>query len=146
MATARNSRPQPASARVTRRQYEVLAGFRYELRRYLRYSEQVTRQHGVTPLQYQLLLQVKGYPDRERATVSELAERLQAKHHGVVSLVNRCERAGLVARRAGTQDRRVVYVHLTAKGQRCLELLAELHRGELLKLHGQFFVPDKNDL
>jgi DNA-binding MarR family transcriptional regulator len=131
--------------RVSKRQYEVLARFRYELRRYMRYSEEVTRQHGVTPLQYQLLLQVKGYPDREYATVSELAERLQAKHHGVVSLVTRCERAGLVGRRPGTEDRRMVYVHLTTKGQRCLEHLAELHRGELLKLHGQFFVPDKDD-
>lgn len=132
--------------RVSKRQYEVLARFRYELRRYMRYSEEVSRQHGVTPLQYQLLLQVKGYPDREYATVSELAERLQAKHHGVVSLVTRCERADLVERRTCTEDRRVVYVYLTAKGQRCLERLAELHRGELLKLHGQFFVPDKDDL
>jgi DNA-binding MarR family transcriptional regulator len=134
------------SSRITKRQYEVLAGFRYELRRYLRYSEEITRQYGVTPLQYQLLLQVKGYPERESATVSELAERLQAKHHGVVSLVTRCELTGLVERRAGTEDRRVVYVHLTAKGHDCLERLVELHRGELLKLHGQFFVPDKNDL
>src|SRR6476660_9920778 len=121
--------------RVTKRQYEVLARFRYELRRYMRYSEEVSRQHGVTPLQYQLLLQVKGYPDREYATVSELAERLQAKHHGVVALVTRCERADLVERRVCSEDRRVVYVYLTAKGQRCLERLAELHRSELLKLH-----------
>lgn len=132
--------------RVTKRQYEVLARFRYELRRYMRYSEEVSRQHGVTPLQYQLLLQVKGYPTREYATVSELAERLQAKHHGVVALITRCERAGLVERRVCPEDRRVVYVYLTAKGQRCLQRLAELHRGELLKLNGQFFVPDKDDL
>lgn len=136
----------PTPPRVSKRQYESLARFRYELRCYLRYSEEVTRRHGVTPLQYQLLLQIKGYPRREHATVGELAERLQAKHHGAVSLVTRCERAGLVERRSSAEDGRVVHVFLTAKGQRCLERLAELHRSELLKLQGQFFVPDKTNL
>jgi DNA-binding MarR family transcriptional regulator len=133
------------SARITKREFESLAEFRYELRRYLRYSEEITRKKGVTPLQYQLLLQLKGYPDREHATVSELAERLQAKHHGVVSLITRCEQAGLVVRRADNDDLRVVNVHLTAKGQQCLERLAELHRNELVKLKGRFFVPEFDD-
>jgi hypothetical protein len=84
MTTDRSSKP------VTLRQYRALADFRYELRRFLRYSEDVTRRHGVTPLQYQVLLQVKGYPGNEEATVGGLAERLQAKHHGVVALVSRC--------------------------------------------------------
>lgn len=131
-----------AQTRITKREFESLAKFRYELRRYLRYSEEITRKKGITPLQYQLLLQLKGYPDREYATVSELAERLQAKHHGVVSLVTRCEQAGLVARRIDKDDLRVVNVHLTPKGQQCLERLAELHRSELVKLKGQFFVPE----
>jgi len=134
------------SPRVTRRQYESLARFRYELRRYLRYSEEVTRRHGLTPLQYQLLLQIKGYPGREYATVTELAERLQAKHHGVVSLITRCEQGGLVERRVDDADLRVVWVHLTAKGQRCLERLAELHRVELRKLKHSLIVPDPDDL
>ena len=73
---------------------ETLAQFRYQLRRYLRFSEEVTRRKGITPLQYLLLLQIKGFPGREWATVGELAERLQAKHHGVVSLISRCEAAG----------------------------------------------------
>lgn len=116
---------------VTKRQYEALAGFRYRLRRYLRYSEQITRKHGMTPLQYQLMLQIKGYPGREWATVSELAERLQAAHHGVVSLITRCEKARLVERRTSEADRRIVQVRLTAKGERALERLAALHRDEL---------------
>ena len=64
-------------AAVTKRQYEALANFRYRMRQFLRYSEQITRKHGLTPLQYQLLLQVKGYPGRDWATVSELAERYE---------------------------------------------------------------------
>ena len=126
---------------MTSRQYKALADFRYELRRFLRYSEQVTRQEGMTPLQYQLLLQLKGYPGREHASIGELAERLQAKHHGVVALVTRCEKAGLVVRRTGTQDRRTVVVLLTAKGERSLEALARLHRNELLAIQGRLLLP-----
>lgn len=132
--------------RITKKQYEILANFRYELRRFLRYSEQISRTHGVTPLQYQLLLQIKGFPGRERASVSELAERLQAKHHGVVSLVTRCEALGLVRRRVDDSDRRRVMVELTEKGEKRLERLAELHRQELLTLQERFFVPRRRDL
>lgn len=127
-------------APVTKRQFEALANFRYRMRLFLRYSEQVTRKHGLTPLQYQLLLQVKGYPGRDWATVSELAERLQAKHHGVVSLITRCQRLGLVKREQSEADRRTVHVRLTAKGEAALGRLAELHRDELLAHRDQFAV------
>jgi DNA-binding MarR family transcriptional regulator len=128
------------SAPVTKRQYEALADFRYRVRRFLRYSERITRQHGMTPLQYQLMLQIKGYPGREWATVTELAERLQASHHGVVSLVTRCERAGFVERRASTENRRIVKVALTRLGERALQQLAALHRDELLAQGREFLV------
>jgi DNA-binding MarR family transcriptional regulator len=128
------------TAGVTKRHYEALADFRYQLRRFLRYSERICRDHGMTPLQYQLLLQIAGYPGREWATVTELAERLQAAHHGVVSLVTRCAGAGLVARETNENNRRVVHVRLTAKGARAIERLAGLHRDELLRHQKQFVV------
>lgn len=131
---------------IGKRQYEALAAFRYQLRRYLRYSEEMTRRGGITPLQYQLLLHVKGFPGREYASVTELAERLQAKHHGVVALVTRSEAAGLVQRRVGDADRRLVHVYLTARGEQKLARLADLHRHELLQLQGRFFVPDAQTL
>ena len=134
----------PAS--VTKRQYEALANFRYQLRRFLRYSEQLTRQRGMTPLQYQLLLQIKGYPGRNWASVGELAERLQAKHHGVVSLLTRCAKAGLIDRRPSERDRRTIHVRLTAKGEKALARLAQLHRDELLAHGGRFTVPSLKDL
>jgi DNA-binding MarR family transcriptional regulator len=125
---------------VTKRHYEALADFRYQLRRFLRYSERICREHRMTPLQYQLLLQIAGYPGREWATVTELAERLQAAHHGVVSLVTRCVSAGLVARETNENNRRVVHVKLTAKGERAIERLAALHREELLRHPREFVV------
>ena len=126
--------------------FEALAGFRYQLRRFLRFSEEVARNNGVTPLQYQLMLQVKGYPGRDWATVGELAERLQAKHHGAVALVTRCEKSGLVERSVSDEDRRSVRVHLTAKGERALKRLAQLHRDELLAHRSAFNIPDMNEL
>lgn len=118
--------------------FEALAEFRYQLRRFLRFSEDVTRASGITPLQYQLLIQVKGFPGRDWATVSELAERLQAKHHGVVALISRCEALGLVQRRASTQDQRRVEIRLTPEGERCAGELATLHRDEFASLQSMF--------
>lgn len=121
--------------------FEALANFRYQLRCFLRFSEQVTHENGVRPLQYLLMLQIKGFPGREWATVAELAERLQAKHHGVVALVSRCEEAGWVQRKSSRVDRRNVEVHLTRAGAARLEELARLHRDELESVRSGFAVP-----
>lgn len=122
--------------------FERLANFRYQLRRFLRFSEELTRRHGVTNLQYQLLLQLQGFPARSWASVGELAERLQAHHHGVVALVSRCEAMGLVRRRAHAGDRRRVEIHLTNKGLRCVTALAARHREELRSLQTALGMPD----
>ncbi|MGH8846690.1 MAG: MarR family winged helix-turn-helix transcriptional regulator [Polaromonas sp.] len=127
---------------MTKADFEALAEFRYQLRRFLRFSEKVTHEQGITPLQYQLMLQIKGFPGRAWATVAELAERLQAKHHGVVALISRCEALGLVQRQASQSDLRRVEIHLTAEGEQCIEQLARLHRTELQSLKGLFEVPD----
>jgi DNA-binding MarR family transcriptional regulator len=116
---------------MTKSQFETLAEFRYQLRRFLRFSEEVTQKHGVTPLQYQLMLQIRGFPGRSHASISELAERLQAKHHGVVALVSRCEELGWVRRQPSMQDLRQVEVHLTPAGEARVAALAALHRDEL---------------
>lgn len=120
---------------------ERLSHFRFQLRRFLRESEDICRRARVTPLQYQLLLHVRGLPGRDWANIGELAERLQAKHHGVVALVTRCEQAGLVERRTAEADRRQVEVHLTPKGEGILLKLAALHQPELKRLRGEFSLP-----
>jgi len=140
--TARRKHTEVPEHKMSKAEFEALARFRYQLRRFLRFSEEATREKGVTPLQYQLMLQIKGFPGREWATVSELAERLQAKHHGVVALISRSEKAGLVTRNLSRSDMRLVEVQLTKKGERCLEQLARLHRAEHLSLEGQLATPD----
>jgi DNA-binding MarR family transcriptional regulator len=131
---------------LSKREFETLSQFRYQLRRFLRFSEQVTRQGGITALQYQLLLHVAGFPGRAWATIGELAERLQAQHHGVVALISRCEKLGWVSRKQGKADRREVAVHLTAKGERMVAKMAQLHRDELLNLEGNFLLPQLHAL
>ena len=141
-----NDRSKSLRSRLSKSEFEALAHFRYQLRRFLRFSENATRDKGITVLQYLLLLQIKGFPRREWASVGELAERLQAKQHGVVSLISRCEASGLVKRNRGSDDRRRVEVRLTEKGNRYVEQLARLHRSELLSLQGTFSVPDRSAL
>ena len=114
--------------------YERISRFRYRLRRFLRISEKLCKDQGLTPLQYQLLLHVKGFPDRDWASIGELAERLQAKHNGVVALIDRCEKLGLVKRSPGRNDRRVVEVHLHPKGEEMLARIAAQHQDELQML------------
>ena len=127
--------------RMSKADFEAMAGFRYRLRQFLRFSEEATRRSGVTPLQYQLMLQIKGFPGRDWASVAELAERLQAKHHGIVALITRCESIGLVQRSASRTDQRRVEISLTKEGERCLERLARLHREELRSVQHGFAVP-----
>jgi DNA-binding MarR family transcriptional regulator len=118
---------------LEKRDFEALSTFRYRLRRFLRFSETVVRKAGITPLQYLLLLHIKGYPGRDWATLGELAERLQAYHNGTVALVTRCEELGLVRRKVNAEDRRRVEVHLTGRGERRVRRLAALHRDELMR-------------
>lgn len=128
------------ASRLAKGDFEALSEFRYQLRRFLRFSEDAAEEAGLTPLQYLLLLHIKGFPGRESATVGELAERLQAQHHGVVALISRCETAGLVTRSPGLKDRRQVIVRLTRLGEQRLHHLAELHRAELQSLANVFKV------
>lgn len=128
-------------AQLSKEDLERLSHFRFQLRTFLRVSEDICRKARVTPLQYQLLLHVQGFPGRSWATIGELAERLQARHNGVVALVSRCEQAGWVARREGREDRRQVEVHLTDTGTAVLQRLARQHQPELQALREEFSLP-----
>src|ERR1700686_3690815 len=119
--------PRPPDKVLTKAAFEQLSEFRYQMRRFQRFSERAARSHGVTPLQYLLLLHIKGYPGRDYAYVGELAERLQAHAHGVVTLVTRCELRGLVQRRPSERDGREVEVHLLPKGERLVNRLPAPH-------------------
>jgi DNA-binding MarR family transcriptional regulator len=99
----------------------AVAGFRTALRRFLRRSERVARQYGLTPQRYLLLLMIKGAPDgTQQSTVTELADRLQLAQSTVTELVRRAEEIGLVTRAQSRDDARVAHLRLTAEGDRRL--------------------------
>ncbi|MCK6555199.1 MarR family transcriptional regulator [Candidatus Binatia bacterium] len=115
-----------------------LARFRHAMRRFLRASEEAARAAGLTPQNHQLLLGVAGFNGTGSATIGELAEFLQVRHHSAVGLVDRAEALGYVRRRPGTDDRREVRVFLTADGMRRLRVLADQHRRELAGMRRGF--------
>ena len=111
--------------------YRALAEFRYQLRRFLRISEEAARMAGLEPRHHQLMLAVKGAGLEEDARIGYLAEQLQVRHHSAVELVDRLAEKGLVQRARGRYDRREVHVRLTARGERTLAALTMHTRAEL---------------
>lgn len=136
---------QSGSTELTKNDFESLARFRFGIRRYLGFSEETVRGHGVTPQQYQLLLALKGYPGREWATVRELADWLRLRHHSVVELVDRVQQLGMVRRAADPDDARVARVELTDQGNQLLGRLSALHRDELRRMGSATAPPDWDD-
>ena len=116
---------------LSRADYEALAEFRYQIRRFLHFSEQAARAAGVEPQHHQLMLALRGISGEKGARIADLAERLQLQHHSVVELAGRLEDKGLVRRTRGDEDRREVFVQLTAVGARVLGRLSVHHRDEL---------------
>jgi DNA-binding MarR family transcriptional regulator len=120
-----------SAAALSKQDYVALARFRAALRRFLRFVEAGAREAGLTPQQHQLLLAIRGCPDRDWAAVGDLAASLQVRHHTAVELVDRCASLGFVRRAIEPGDRRRVHVHLTPKGLRKLERLTRRNRSEL---------------
>jgi DNA-binding MarR family transcriptional regulator len=121
-----------AGSELHKEDIERLAALRYALRQFSRKTEIEARRAGLTPQQYLLLLTIKGFPGRETASITELAERLQIRHNAVIGLVNRAEERGLVAREpsAPGEDRRIVRVRVMPPGDEALRRLASALRDE----------------
>lgn len=116
---------------MTSDEFRALAEFRYRIRVFLNGSEQAAREAGLEPQQYLLLLAIRGLPLHREASIRELAERMQLRHHSVVELVDRLERRSLLRRERSRTDRRQVIVHLTTRGERVLSHLAAQRLDEL---------------
>src|SRR5262245_52173498 len=129
----------PTVTPLTDGDYESLLALRDELRRFLHWSEEQARGAGLTPAQHQLLLAVRGH--RGDPTIGEIAAHLLLRHHSAVELVDRAQRAGLVARAVDPEDHRVVRVTLTPEGERRLAGLAAAHLAEIEGLRARLAVP-----
>ena len=117
--------------KLTLSDYQALAAFRYQIRKFLHFSERAVKQAGLEHGQYQLLLAIKGMPTGVRPRVRELANQMLIRHHSAVELINRLEAGGYVRRDRAEADRREVLLALTPKGERTLGELARHHHNEL---------------
>ena len=105
--------------------YASLADFRYHIRAYLRFGEEIAHRAGIEPQQFQLMLALRGTPRAH--SLRAIADQLLLRHNSVVELVDRCEKARLVARARDEHDARIVRVHLTKRGAALLQRLTAAH-------------------
>jgi DNA-binding MarR family transcriptional regulator len=110
--------------------YQAMAEIRYQIRRFLRFSENAARQAGIEPQQHQLLMAIKGLPAGTKPNIRVLAERMQLQHHSTVELIDRLVERGYLCRLRATDDRRQVLVKLTHEGEQFLEKLTRYHLQE----------------
>jgi DNA-binding MarR family transcriptional regulator len=116
---------------LTRTQYVALAAFRYELRRFLAFSETAAHGAGLPTQQHQALLAIAGFDGADAPTVGTLSERLMIAPHTATELTARMVEAGLISKVPSRQDRRKVHLALTDKAE---DLLAELSTAHLKEL------------
>ncbi len=116
---------------MTKGDYETLAAFRHELRKFLNFSEHAAEEHGLAVQQYLALLAIEGFPQRDFVSIGALAERLKIAPHSAGGLVDRLEEAGWAKRQSAISDKRRVTVKLTRRGRAKLEKLATAHHAEL---------------
>ena len=119
-------------------EFRMLAEFRTQLRQFNYFSEQQCAALGLTSQQYQALLVIKGHPEAEVITITELAHWMLIKHNSAVGLVDRLEKAGFVKRWPSQQDRRVGGAKLTPHGGKVFKRLAVAHRVELNRIGPEF--------
>ena len=112
----------------------TLADFRYELRRFLLFSEGAAQEAGLQPQQHQLLLQVAGAEEGTPVTIAYAAQRLGLKHNSTVELVDRSEKEDLIERTTDKEDKRRAILRLTRKGRQVLQKLSGEHARELNEL------------
>ena len=119
------------SPKITQSDYRLLSAFRYEVRKFIAFSEQAARAVGVEPQQHQLLLALRGLPEGLRPTIGAVAERLCVQHNTAVALVDKLEERGFLRRERGSEDKREVLLRLTPDGEALLGRLSSVHREQL---------------
>jgi DNA-binding MarR family transcriptional regulator len=114
--------------------FETLATFRYQVRRFLRFSKDLLSAEDLTPDQYQALLAIRASSTSGTLSIRDLAEQLQVRHHSTVGIVDQLVSRAAVVRQVAPDDRRKILLSLTEKGEQIVERLAPPHHRELSRL------------
>ncbi len=114
--------------------FETLAAFRHQVRKFLRFSKDLLCSEDLTPDQYQALLAIRAAASRGKLSIRDLAEQLQVRHHSTVGIVDQLVLREAVVREVAPEDRRKILLTLTPKGEELVQRLAPPHRDELSRL------------
>jgi DNA-binding MarR family transcriptional regulator len=117
---------------LSKKDFDLLSDFRYELNRFLRRSEQAIDRAGLTAQQAMLLLHLKAGYGTYPASVAAIADKLQLARKLTERLVKGCEACGLVGAVGADRDMPTGCVYLTRKGAATVEALAAIEL-ELLR-------------
>lgn len=128
------SEPGVSEARLTTVQFTAIATFRYELRRFLAFSEQAAAEVGLPAQQHQALLAIMGQTEKGPPSIGQLAELLLIAPHTAAELVARMVEAGLVIKAHCAMDRRRAELTLTPRARTLLDRLTPAHLEELKTL------------
>ena len=119
------------SSFVSTNRLHKLAEFRFQLRKFLRFSEIASEAAGISVQQYQMLQVIAAMPEGQGASISYLAERMILRHNSAVELVDRAVRAGMVRRESDDEDLRRSIVKMMPEGEKVLAQLIPSHLHEL---------------
>jgi DNA-binding MarR family transcriptional regulator len=123
-----------ADSGLSTAQFAAIAAFRYELRRFLAFSEAAAAEVGLPAQQHQALLAIRGQAGKNPPSIGALAELLLIAPHTATELVTRMAEAGLVTKTPCANDRRRTELTLTPKATTLLNRLTPAHLEELKTL------------
>jgi DNA-binding MarR family transcriptional regulator len=123
-----------AQSTLSKEDYQALAVFRHELRRFLAFSESAAIRAGLPSQQHQALLAIAGHAGAGAPTIGALAGYLLIAPHTAAELVARMVEADLVIKTASTTDRRQMELALAPKAWALLQQLTAAHVEELRTL------------
>lgn len=123
---------------LTQADYEALAKFRYALRQFTAFSDDMLASVNLGPRRYQAMLAIKAHKGATAISVGELARMLLIRPNTAAELVNRLELAGLIERIKDPHDRRRALLALTPEGSRRLAEIAEIHFNKLREHRAAF--------
>lgn len=115
-------------------EFQSLANFRYQVRKFLRFSKDLLSVEDLTPDQYQALLAIRASSNNGKLSIRDLAEQLQVRHHSTVGIVDQLVNRAAVVREVAPDDRRKILLSLTPKGEELVSRLAPPHHKELGRL------------
>jgi DNA-binding MarR family transcriptional regulator len=123
--------PSRKTAELTRAQFRQLSEMRYQLLKFLHFSQDAAEKAGIRPQQHQLLLAVHGMPVNVEPSIANVAQRMLLKHNSAVELVDRTIEQGLLRRSPDPTDHRRILLKMTPLGEKLLGSLAAWHLREL---------------